>query len=305
MRTHAYVWWHKLLTHQSKHLGLGPKEYIWRYAIPRVMRLNIPSVYTWMHHVRTWWVQEDRGDVKRRKRAPRLTIYQKVKIVDYAVALVAEKKQTKFAVSRKRQNSKKKSPCDQGNRQQRAYRVKGLNLQRVCEKQFPELQGVKVCQLMMQCEKHSWRSLSIQQQKRYYQIPDTLKAALGMTTTLRGWRSLGPDGIQKVAEEKGVVNRWAVPSPVLQERAMEHWKHWHELSICVCAYTLYVYTCMYIIILRSDDLGFNKYVNVFIIQQYSMYTLACIRKSPNSCGTRWFTVRSWTSASKSSQLGTR
>ena len=167
------------------------------------------------------WVQEDRGGVKRKKRASRLTIYQKVKIVDYAVALIAEKKQTQFALHRKR-NSKKKSSRDQGNRQQRAFRVKGLNLQCVCEQKFPELQGVKVCQLIVQCERHSWRSLSTQQQKRYCQIPDTLKAALGETTTLRGWRALGTDAIQDLAEKKGVVNRWAVPGPVLQERVMEH-----------------------------------------------------------------------------------
>lgn len=178
-----------------------------------------PSFTPVYYMVYTCWLQVDGGGASRkRKRAPLLTIFQKVQIVDFAVALVAEKKQAaQMLLLGRRSRKKKHTPGNQGSRQERAYRVRGLNLQKVCEKRFPELNGVKVCQLIAQCEKQSWRSLSVHQQKRYFHIPDSLKAALGQKT-LRGWKNLGYDGLQQLAEEKGTVNRWAVPGPVLQDR---------------------------------------------------------------------------------------
>ena len=78
-----------------------------------------------------------------RKRAPRLNIFQKVQIADYAAGLLAESRQ-KLVVKKRRKTHAKPSA--------RKYFAKGLNLQALCENKFPQMRGIKICQLIYQCE---------------------------------------------------------------------------------------------------------------------------------------------------------
>lgn len=141
-----------------------------------------------------------------------MTIFQKLQICDYALALLREAKQ-KVVISkssRGKKGQKAKPP-------KRKNFAKGLNLQKLCEQKFSHMRGVRVCRLLYQCEHQGWRNLSIAQQKRSFQLPDACKVALGQSTKVRGWRSLGSDGMQEAIESKGFVNRWAVPGAILQD----------------------------------------------------------------------------------------
>ena len=120
---------------------------------------------------------------------------------------MAESKQ-KLVVKRR----KKGAP----NKKRKNY-LKGLNLQKLCEQKFPYMRGIKICQLIYQCEEQSWRSLSVHQQKRYYMVPDSLKVALGKQQQVRGWKSLSKDEFTEAVEKNSTVNRWSVPAAVLKD----------------------------------------------------------------------------------------
>ena len=160
-----------------------------------------------MLKIELFW-QDEAAEKNGRKRAPRLNIFQKVQIADYAAGLLAESRQ-KLVVKKRRKTHAKPSA--------RKYFAKGLNLQALCENKFPQMRGIKICQLIYQCETQSWRSLSVHQQKRYYQLPDSLKVALGIGK-VKGWKSLDQDALAEEMQKTGKLNRWSVPGPVLEER---------------------------------------------------------------------------------------
>ena len=153
------------------------------------------------------------GTLTKKKRAPRLTIFQKVQVADY-VRQLEEEHQRKFVVTKKKRKGKK----PRSNKRKKS----GVNVQRLCELKFPFLHGIKVCQLVFQCDKQQWRALSVQQQKRYYHLPDSLKVALGLGSRVRGWKSLSKDDLVKTMTDGSKINRWNVPSSVLQELGLFH-----------------------------------------------------------------------------------
>ena len=148
------------------------------------------------------------------KKGPLFTIYEKMQVVDFASSLIATNKPKIAAALRKR---KRNAGGERKRKVRRRFSCRGLNLQKLCEQKFPSLRGIKVCTLLAQCEKQKWRSLSIEQQKKYFQVPDSLKVALGQHDKVRGWKQLGRDKLMENIQEKGFVNRWNVPGPVLQE----------------------------------------------------------------------------------------
>lgn len=141
------------------------------------------------------------------KRQSRLSIFQKLEVVDFALSLVKQSKNVLKSSRKKKKISSKKIRS--------AFR--GLNLQQVCSNKFPKLGRIKVTALIKAAEEQSWRSLSEMQQKKYFQLPDSLKVALGLEKRVKGWKAIGPEKLQEVVQERGRANRWAVPGPVLQE----------------------------------------------------------------------------------------
>ena len=153
------------------------------------------------------------GTINRKCRTDRLTIYQKMQIVNFANSKVEEWE--------KQLNSpRKKTRLHKNKLRHRSF--KGMNLQRICQQRFPELGKIKVCSLLKMSEEQSWASLSEDQQKRWFQLPDHLKAAMGLTDKVKGWKALGTDHLQKCAREKGFINRWKVPGLVMQDSTSWH-----------------------------------------------------------------------------------
>lgn len=162
-------------------------------------------------------------EATRKKRRSALTIHQKLEIVDFALELIKEAR-GKVVIKRKR--NPKKAGGDP-NRPGvsvaiKKYKVKGLNLQAKCLQHFPHLEGVKVTQLIAQAEIQKWRSLSPKQQMQYRQLPDSVKLALGISNKVRGWKCLRGDHFEKTCQEKGRINRWKVPSSILEDWVRVH-----------------------------------------------------------------------------------
>lgn len=141
------------------------------------------------------------------KRMPRLTIFQKLQVIDFAEEVIAEAKSNSRSSRKKTRKTKKL----------RGNFIRGMHLQRVCEQKFPQVGKIKISQLLKQAQEQSWRSLSVAQQKQYCQLPDSLKVAMGFTDKCKGWKAVGTEKFQELAREKGYVNRWKVPGLVMQD----------------------------------------------------------------------------------------
>ena len=147
------------------------------------------------------------------KRAARISIFQKVQIVDFAENLL----QTQKPISQGRRKRKAKPTA--GKHHVRVNFLRGVNLQRACQQKFPQLGRIKVSALIKQCHQQSWRSLSKAQQVRWCQLPDNLKASMGLTRKVKGWKALTPQQLSDSAKEKGYVQRWAVPGAILEDQS--------------------------------------------------------------------------------------
>jgi hypothetical protein len=129
-------------------------------------------------------------------KAPRLTIFSKLQVVKYAQDLM------KAVESKDVESAKGKKKKD-------------------CEQKFPNLGKIKVGSLLRQADEQCWASLSIDQQKKWFQLPDHLKVAMGLSDKVKGWKNMSTDKIQEKATEQGHVQRWDVPGPVLQDIGAE------------------------------------------------------------------------------------
>ena len=120
----------------------------------------------------------------------RLTIFEKLEIVNFAEKTVREFQESMPA---------KKEPAV------RAY-VKGLNLQAVCRQKFgAKLGGIKICVLRKQAKEQKWRLLTTQQQKTMYQLKDVLKLSLGVTSSLKGYKAMNAEQLEKPRIQEGDV----------------------------------------------------------------------------------------------------
>lgn len=137
------------------------------------------------------------------KAQQRLTIFQKMEIVRYALKLAMSKEVITTRIR------KKSAP------KKRRFR-KGMNIQRQCEIAFPILKGVKVCKLIKQSEQQKWREMPEREQKRTYMVKDSWKATVGQTN-VRGWKCLTHSQICDRLETCGKIPRWNVPGPVLED----------------------------------------------------------------------------------------
>lgn len=148
-------------------------------------------------------------------KAHRLTIFSKLQVVKYAQNLMKtlESKDVESAKGKKRRNPNA--------RFRRMHCVQGVHLQRACEQKFPNLGKIKVGSLLRQADAQCWASLSIDQQKKWFQLPDHLKVAMGLSDKVKGWKNMSTDQIQEKATEQGHVQRWDVPGPVLQDIGAE------------------------------------------------------------------------------------
>lgn len=141
---------------------------------------------------------------------PRLSIYDKLKILDYAEQVKAEHKK-KIGELMKKTKSKKK----------RAYNRqfwKGMNLQKACENKFKEKLGkIKVCQMRKQAEQQQWRSLPEFEQRRMTQLSDSMKVSLGLDDSVKGWKALPLEKKNERLEDMQQLPRWNIPAKVLEE----------------------------------------------------------------------------------------
>eukprot|EP00435_Cladocopium_sp_Y103_P041766 s2061_g11.t1 len=145
---------------------------------------------------------------KVKKAAQRLTIFEKLQIVEYSDKLIEEAKQL---TSESTSSRNKKTP---GSRE----RIKGLNLQAKCKEHFgAKLGGIKVCVLRQQCTEQKWRLLTEKQQKSFYQLPDSVKLSLGLDS-IKGYKALSPQELEKRLEASKGLPRLNVPTPVLEDR---------------------------------------------------------------------------------------
>ena len=141
-----------------------------------------------------------------RETRPRLTIFEKLQVVDYAKGLLKDQPILKKARTR----LTKKTMVRQ--------RFKaGMNLQRLCELKFGDRFGkIKVCQLLRAARKQEWEKLSVSDQKRYFHLPDKVKVEFGQGHLVRGWKSLSGQAIADRLDKTGSLSRWDVPGPVLK-----------------------------------------------------------------------------------------
>ena len=145
------------------------------------------------------------------KRRDRLSIYDKVKIVEFAEKLLQE-----APLHASRCNARNSGQGLLLFRHRENFR-RGINLQSRCQQEFPNLGKIKVCVLIRRCKEQSWKTLSTEQQKKYYQLPDDIKVALGRTEDVKGWKSIGYEALHESVKQKGTINRWNVPGPVLED----------------------------------------------------------------------------------------
>ena len=148
--------------------------------------------------------------LEKKGQSTRLTIFQKLEIVDFALSLTdARAAELPRCKGKKKKKTQKKT--------QIRNVLKGCNRQQMCLQKFPHLGGIQICRLIKAAEEQSWRSLSIAQQKKFFHLPDSLKCALGLQKKVRGWKSLGVDAIEAAVKDGCNLQRWNVPGPVLQE----------------------------------------------------------------------------------------
>lgn len=143
----------------------------------------------------------------------RLTIFQKMEIVEYAKETRKNFEEGLKQLKRRGRKNKQK--------QKQTQWIKGLNLQRSCSLKFGEkLKGIKVCQLLKQAEEQKWHLLTEHQQRSQYQLSDSLKLALGLQGTVKGWKALPPDVLAEKVKVDKDLPRWTVPGQVLEERVV-------------------------------------------------------------------------------------
>lgn len=164
----------------------------------------------------------------------RLTIFQKLEIVRYADALIAE--------SRKQADDKVEKPASKKHIGARIRDwQKGVNIQSACKAKFGNILGnIKVCQLRKAARKQKWEELTETQQKSTYQMSDALKVSLGNESSVKGWKSLGSKRAEVEIKAGRNLQRWRVPAPVLQDRNAKHYDlglgglnstYFHSLSL--------------------------------------------------------------------------
>ena len=138
----------------------------------------------------------------------RLTIFEKLEILDYAKSVRDQHEEALASV----RNSKKKV-----HKKQRRY-IKGLNLNKSCQRKFGAKMGrIKICQLKRQAEVQKWHLLTEVQQKKTYQLSDSMKVALGLGS-VKGWKALTPGQIAEEVQKVEKLKRWNVPAKVLEEK---------------------------------------------------------------------------------------
>ena len=148
-------------------------------------------------------------------RTPRLTIFQKLEIIRHARKIRDEMKAQQGATQTKR---KKKNM----GMKIRDW-VRGVNVQKACETHFASIIGkVKVCQLEKACREQRWEELTEAQQRKMYQLSDTLKASLGQQHKLKGWRAHNAEELISSVRDKGHLQRWTVPAVVLQDMGVQN-----------------------------------------------------------------------------------
>lgn len=136
--------------------------------------------------------------------AQRLTIFEKLQIVEYADKLIAD--------------SRAAALSDHQSKKGKKHSVRGLNVQKKCQEHFgSKLGGIKVCVLRKHSEDQKWRDLTEKQQKTFYQLPDSVKVSLGLQT-VKGYKSLPPGKVQDRLKDDAELPRLNVPGPVLEAR---------------------------------------------------------------------------------------
>lgn len=141
----------------------------------------------------------------------RLTIFDKMEILKYAQEVTDKHVETMKAARAEQGQTQKKTKSS------RRTWLRGLNLQSVCAKRFPEkLKKIKVCQLRKQAERQKWHLLTEAQQKNTVQLSDQMKLALGLEANVKGWKSLPPDKVSERIQNEEELPRWKVPAKVLE-----------------------------------------------------------------------------------------
>lgn len=123
----------------------------------------------------------------------------------------------------KHQATLKKSRGKMKKRRSQRRFCKGLNVQSMCIQRFgSQLQKIKVCQLEKQANEQKWSLLTEAQQKSTVQLTDQQKMALGLSSNVKGWKSLRENASEFSAKIKSnaPLPRWSVPGKVLEE-----WDH--------------------------------------------------------------------------------
>lgn len=140
----------------------------------------------------------------------RLTIFEKLQIVAYIKEL-REKHHASIKKLRKGKTKKR--------RLQRKF-CRGLNVQAMCAQKFgSQLRRIKVCQLEKQAQEQRWSLLTEAQQKSTVQLTDQQKMALGLSSNVKGWKSLREDAskLSEKIKSNATLPRWSVPGKVLEE----------------------------------------------------------------------------------------
>lgn len=133
--------------------------------------------------------------------AQRLTIFEKLQIVEHADKLIAD--------------SRAAAPSDRPSKKGKKHSVR---VQKKCREHFgSKLGGIKVCVLRKHSEDQKWRDLTEKQQKTFYQLPDSVKVSLGLQT-VKGYKSLPPGKVQDRLKDDAELPRLNVPGPVLEAR---------------------------------------------------------------------------------------
>ena len=142
-----------------------------------------------------------------REHTQRLTIFQKLEIMKYARSLLEE--HSLVSTSKKRLHRKTDVP-------RKRFR-KGMNLQALCKNRFGATLGsIKVCQLLKAAKTQMWEKLTVAEQKKFYLMPDKVKVAVGLSSTVRGWKSLGHEDIIQQVERGDQLRRWNAPGAVMK-----------------------------------------------------------------------------------------
>lgn len=134
--------------------------------------------------------------------ANRLTIFQKLEVVNYAKEVAKDKNIITFRVRGKSAPKRK-------------ARLKGVNITAACKARFPRIRG-SVTKWMRAAEKQRWGELTLQQQKSCYQLTDEMKMVLGLADRVKGYKALGKDEKIQRLTENAALPRWNVPGPVME-----------------------------------------------------------------------------------------